>query len=214
VVAARFTPAEKAWARGVTVIKFGDWEKADRDLMRAARGLKPELMKAVVQEAHFLRGKMTQGIRSGAPAGKRFKALSPLTLIIRRATGRGGGGKILIQSGTLSQSIVVVQSGNTVFVGVRRGAAKGANIAEIHEGGKTFSQAMTARQRRFIFAQLRKAGHAPPPGRGGSAVTVRIRIPARPFIGPIIEKWGTEAQVKQRVAKRLAAGLGGAIGRI
>jgi hypothetical protein len=197
----------------LTVKRIGDWAKATNQIELVRRRLHPELKKAVVQEAYWFHNHMKEGIRSGAPAGKKFKPLSPLTLLIRRTTGQGGGGKILISpAATLSQSIVVVDSGNTIFVGVRRGAAKGANIAEIHEGGKTFSQALSARARRFIFAQLRKAGATPPPGKGGRAVTVRIRIPARPFISPVIEKWGKPAAVSGRVAKRVAKALGGAIG--
>lgn len=196
----------------LTVKKIGDWAKATRQIDLVRQRLHPELVKAVIQEAYWFHNKMKEGIRTGAPAGKKFKPLSPLTLLIRRATGRGGGGKILVQSGTLSQSIVVVQSGNTVFVGVRRGAAQGANIAEIHEGGRAFSQTLTDKARRFIFAMLRKAGATPPPGKGGRAVTVLIRIPARPFISPVIEKWGKPAAVSGRVARRVAKALGGAIG--
>lgn len=181
--------------------------------------LKKAQEKAVLQEAQFLRAKVIEGIDSGAPGGKPFAPHSPMTLAVRKARGFGGS-KILVVRGGLRGSVVAISLGpGAAFVGVHSKSGAGVNIARIHEEGRTFTTTWTARQRRWFFVMMRKAGVPPrygpklPPAMrkaraaaGPTAIT--IRIPARPFIGPVLEKYATPDQLKARFTASVAATLG------
>lgn len=193
----------------------GDWSKAARitDSMGARFAKAQE--RAVLQEAHYLRGQIIKNITSGgALAGAPFAGLSPGTLVVRAFRGFGGT-KPLIVTGALRNSVSVVKlSGGAVFVGIRRGAAGkggkgGANLAELHEFGGSWTQRMTAKMRRFLAAAFRKAGRPFGQGKGskGAGVIV-VRIPARPFVGPVVERFARPEDVKERFWKVVAAGMG------
>lgn len=162
----------------------GDWEEAVRVLERAEKQIGPAVERALAQEAQALRGLMVEHIDTGA-----FRPHAPATLFLRRATGGGKGSKVLIASGALRSSFRVVKlAGGGVFVGVLRtnstgrGQTRRGNVAMIQEFGANIT--VTPRMRRFLHAKLRKAG-APPPPPGAARVT--IRIPPRPFVGPVID---------------------------
>lgn len=90
------------------------------------------------------------------------------------------GTKALIASGELRDSIKVVRRGREIFTGVPRSVR--------HKGGP---QAMN-------IAEVHESG------------TMDGRIPARPFVGPVIEKWLPEAE--GRVSSRLSEELDGDYG--
>lgn len=184
----------------------GDWARALRILAKAPAAINAALNQATMREAHTLRGQMVRGIDSQAPAGKKFAAHSAITLAVRRFRG-GKGSKILIASTTLRNRITVARIGSAVFVGVLRrsrgkGGKSGADLARIHEEGRKFTRTLTPKARRFLFAALaaaglRRARVKKPPG-SGAMVTIRVTIPARPFIGPIVQAMDLAA-VRQRV---------------
>jgi len=235
----------------VTVRLTGDWNEAKAVVTVMQPAFKRAARGATLALAHALRKEIVQGIRKGAPGGKKFQPLSGTTLAIRKFRGRGGK-KPLIVSGGLIQSISVkeVQGGDAVFVGVLRTAAKGGvNVAEIHEQGRTFVMRFTDKARRFLLAALRSVkrkrrgrsnrgpfrrrrrrkqkqiassgvgGIARRPDAKGQGVLV-IRIPARPFIAPVAEKFNARPDVlraafKAELAIRLEGILskgGGAVG--
>lgn len=191
----------------------GDWKKA----LRITGGMTGLYLKAsrqaMMQEAHFFRAKMIEGLRTGSPGGKKFAPLSSTTLAIRKFRGRGGT-KPLIVTGGLRNSIRVKKiDTDSVFVGVLRTGKGGANVAQMMEDGHTFSVPITKKSRRFLMAVFRKfgtlkgksAGGAPQGKKGKSGVAIAIiRIPARPFIAPVAEKYGGAAQ-RKRFVKTLAA---------
>lgn len=179
----------------------GNWKA----LFELPSTLRREIPKAVEAEALDLRAKMRDGITSGAPAGRAFAPQAPLTGVF------GGTGRPLIRTGSLVSSIEVFQTSSTsYFIGIRAPAQ--VKIGTIQEFGATVTQTWSPRQRAFFFAKLREAGVEARARRGGSgaagATVVRIRIPARPFVGPIREKYGRDAmkRIVLRVAK--AAGFG------
>jgi len=188
----------------------GDWERALRILAKAPQRIKTALDQALMQEAHRLRAAMVRGIDSGAPGGKKFAAHSPLTLVMRRFRGKGGS-KILIQSAALRNSITVARVGSVIFVGVLRGSRGRANIARIHEEGRTFTRTLSPKARRFLFAALRAAGIPPRPrakGASGGGVTVTVRIPARPFIAPVVaamDRGAVTHRIADAVTKAIAS---------
>jgi hypothetical protein len=180
----------------------GDWQRAQQILATAAKRIDRALHQAILQEAHRIRADMVKGLVSGAPAGRRFAPHSPVTLLIRKGGGFGGS-KVLVHRGDLLGSIVVVPlRPGAAFVGVKRRSGKGVDIARLHEFGKTYR--MRPGQRRFIFAHLRKAGIKPVRRGGGSTVT--IRVPPRPFIGPIVESVNVQA-MKRRIERAVMAAL-------
>lgn len=196
----------------------GDWDEARRILSTLPDRVMPAARQAIIREAHFLRGEMVKGIQSGAPAGKAFKPHSPWTVAVRRLRGFGGS-KIMIVSGALMGSIGVIPLGNGAFVGVRRKAKRSGsrggmsliNLAQLHEQGKSFTVTVTPRMRGFLaWVTEEMYGEARAPAVG---TTLKITIPARPFIGPILEKW-TEPrqQVVDRIAHDMGKLLGGDLG--
>lgn len=195
----------------------GDWAAASRIVETMAARFTAAADRAVLQEAHYLRGQMVQNITSGgALAGAPFAPLSPATLLIRRFLGFGGG-KPLLVSGALRNGITVRKMpGGGAFVGVlRQGGGKRdlANVAEVHEfGAGPFQIVMTDRQRRFLMAALRSMGGPGGPGRTGGGVLV-IRIPPRPFIGPVVDRFARPEDVRRRFFERVGAAMGGDLGR-
>lgn len=190
----------------------GDWAKAGKIVQSMDKRFAAAAEQAVLREGHMLRGKVIQNITSGGTlAGKPFAPLSPATLAIRRFTGFGGT-KILMRTGALRNSVVVRKVGNAVFVGVMRTSKGKANIAEIHEfGAGPYTVVMTQRQRRFLMAALSSMGGAPSPGKGGGVLV--IRIPARPFLGPVFEKFAQPRDVAKRFWAHIAKAMGGDLGK-
>lgn len=183
--------------------KTGDWKRGQRLIEQAARAAPEALRRALLQEAHQLRGQMVQGIADQAPGGKRFRPLSAWTLAIRRLKG-GSHTKALIDTGSLRASITVHNpSPNRVFVGLlrtqRHKSGRGiVNIGVVHEfGAGPFVVRVTPKMRRFLAVVARKAGM--PAGGGGGRGYVVIRIPARPFVRPTWERFGRLADIRQRL---------------
>lgn len=206
----------------VTLDKGSDWEKAAAALALTEK-LDEIAQKAVLQEAHFFRKKMIEGFTNEGPEGTKWAPLSPLTLAVRQFLGFSGT-KILQVTGDLRNSISVVPiTGGGAFVGVSRNVSRKdgqdpVNLALEHEQGRTYRVTMNAKSRRFLFAAIAKAGLQRPaaprsPGKsGGGPVTITVRIPARPFIGPVVERYGAPEAVQASVAARMARMLGGALG--
>lgn len=111
----------------IRITRQGQWKDAARIASTMVGRFKTALEQAVMKEAHFLRGKMVQGIASQAPGGKAFAPLSPITLALRKAMGFGGS-KALIRTGALRANITAIRvpgSAPRAFVGILR-QAKGS----------------------------------------------------------------------------------------
>lgn len=190
----------------------GQWKKAMQILTSAPTRIPPALRKAIMQEAHFLRAKMIEGLKSGSPGGQTLVPNSPLTIA------KKGSSKPLIDSGAMMRSIAVHATSGGAFVGIKRGAVgKGGkdtvNLAMLHEKGAVITMRMTQRQRRFLFVMLSKHGSSATTSAGSGGGMLRIRIPARPFITPVLDMYAKPADVKHRVAVRFAQFMNGDLGR-
>lgn len=163
--------------------------------------VKPVMHKVIIGEAHRLRGLMLgkEGIESPS-----LKANSPATIA------RKGSSKPLINSGTLRAAIGVIKTEGGAFVGVRRKTGKGSkgkftsivNLAMIHEKGATITQIVTPKQRRFFIANsLKMFGEVRAPAVGS---TIIIRIPARPFITPVLDTHADPSVLGPIIARRYA----------
>lgn len=194
---------------GVKVSLFGDWKKAHAIVGTMQKKFEAAGERAMMQEAHFLRGEIVKGMREGSPGGQAFAPLAESTLAVRAFLGFKGT-KPLIHHGDLWNSVVVKRVNVGVFVGILRTAktkdGKGlANIAEMMENGAgPIVVPITDKSRKFFHAALAKAGLSPKSkgGGGGHAIAI-IRIPARPFMQPIFDKWGKPADVRQRFYERM-----------
>jgi hypothetical protein len=187
-------------------VKFSDdWRKAQKVLATAHTRIDKALNQAVLREAHRVRNEVVKGITSGAPAGQRFARHSPITLLIRKNTGFGGTKVLIGKTGALRASVIVVPiRPGAAFVGVKRKSARGYDIARLHEFGRTYR--MKPGQRRFIFAHLKKAGRLARPGGSSTGGGGIIRVPPRPFFGPIVDNLDMQA-MKRRIEKAIMAAL-------
>lgn len=184
-----------------------NWSKVLRQLRLIEQKLPITLQQALLREAHHLRSKIVEGIDAGGPPGHKFAPHAPLTLAVRNFRGFGGTKILVGQNGALRGGVNVVKlPGGGAFVGVHRSArAKDGKslvrIASIHEEGRSWEQPMTPRQRRFLMAVMRKAGMQPN-GSGGGGV-LKMRIPARPFIGPVLQQEGKPEHVRARIIESI-----------
>lgn len=200
---------------GMGVRKTGDWARA-RKVLRALPGdLATASRKALLQEAHALRGQIVQGLTTQAPGAEQLAAPAPLTLAARRLQ-RFSGTKALIVRGDLRNSIQVVAIGDQIFVGVSR-TARGSDgqslvdIAQVQEyGSDPIVIPITPAMRRFLAALFREAGEDSRRGNAGGAGVVVVQVPARPFLRPTFDafKAGAERRFLERVARLLPRGGG------
>lgn len=202
---------------------YGDWKKAARILGVAPVKVRIALDRAVLQEAQFFRTKCVEGFREQAPGGQPFKPLAPTTLALRRFR-KFRGTKALLVSGDLRNSIKVTKKqtmlGAEAFVGVHR-TSRGRdgrsliNIAEIHEfGSRPIVIPVTDAMRKYLMMVLKKELGVT----GGSSTgtfkrgIIIVRIPARPFLQPVIDKYFNKAEAILRFQARVSANLGGVVG--
>lgn len=203
---------------GFSIKLSGDWGRAQSIVDGMGAKFKAAAEQAMMKEAHRLRGLMVKGIAGGAPGGKPFAPLSAMTIAIRKFKGFGGS-KPLIWTGALRGGITVQKVGTGVFVGIRRNAKRKdgkslVNIAELHEFGKTFQVRITNKMRRFLFAVMRSAGITPAgKSKGGTRGMLTIRIPARPFITPVVEAEGKPADVQRRFWDNVSKAMGYDLGK-
>jgi hypothetical protein len=196
---------------------FGKWADAHRITTTMADRFAKAARQAMLREAQLLRANIVKNLQSGGQhAGKPFAPPSEMTLIVRQFRGFGGS-KPLIVTGALLGSVAVSPLGaNAVFVGIRRGTGKGkggTNLASLHEtGGGPWSRQMTDKQRRFLAAALRSAGKTFGDVAGGGGV-LKIRIPARPYVGPVVDKFHRPKDVRTRFWAFISKAMGGDLGR-
>jgi hypothetical protein len=200
---------------------FGDWARARQAVsVSAQRRIDLAWRKAILQEAHFWRKEIVQGLTKQAPGGKRFKPLAESTILKRKSEGFAGR-KALIRTATFRRNIKVSERSNNVFIGVLRGTRTSdgkdmVNIARVHEEGRVIVIKVTPKMRKYFFAMLKRMGAVPTGGSGGFKRGILvIKIPARPFIGPIRDKMTkSRSAMIQRMAKRVSLNSKGEFGLI
>ncbi len=177
----------------------GDWERLKSFLGSGGKQVRNAIDKALLVEAHLLAKQMKQGITRQAPAGQKFKPLSELTIAARRYRGFKGT-KALADRLDLRNSIAVVKRRGQIFVGVPRKARNRTGkslveVAKIHEyGAGPFIVKKTKAMSRFLHRMLRFSGIKPGGLFGSIKGIAVIRIPARPFIRPVVNKFSTQAR--------------------
>jgi hypothetical protein len=202
----------------INVTKIGPWSRVGKLLEAAPRRMQAAFDKALLQEAQFLRTKIVEGIREQAPGGRAFTPLAPTTLAIRQFRGFHGTKALIVQA-DLRNSITVVKDGDRVLVGVLHTARNRVgkslvDIAALQEyGSRPIVVRLTPKARAFLHAAFRHAGlDRPESAQPGIGIAI-IRIPPRPFLAPVFEKYAQPEQVSRRFLERVAALLGGDFGR-
>lgn len=222
----------------ISVTKTGDWQLA-RDILKGETKLKAAINSAVYAEALHAVAQIKKGIKEQAPAGKPFKPLDPLTLMLRQAKGFRGR-KALIVTAALMNAVAAKKLGpGVVAVGVFPGGGKVKGlpvheIARINEYGSSMTIRVTPRMRAWLMAQIRKLhGQQYEKGKGRDAKgrfmsrtklpagkgklkrgVMVIKIPPRPFISPVLKVLkANRASVNMRLEDRIAKYLGGKMGK-
>lgn len=198
---------------GIAIDLVGPWAETAQNLGAAPAKIMRAWRAAARPQIGDLRDLIRKQYRKAAPP------IAETTRIIRRFKGFGGR-KPLLVSGDLRNSVTLVRNGGDFFVGVlRKAGRKGggldslANLAEIHEEGRTFAVPLTAKSRAFLqaaFSQKRaKKKRARVRGAGGRFVKskgakgggksnptvnefknfVIVKIPARPVFAPAFAAW-------------------------
>lgn len=205
------------------IVRIGDWPGAERILRTGSVRVRRAIDQAVQQEAHFLRSKVVEGLRTQAPGGQGLLPLAPATIAKRNLRGFRGT-KALLVRGDLRNGFVVRREGwASAVVGVLR-TARGrdgqplANVAELNEfGSRPIVIHVTPQMQAFLGALARASGHDSGAGSsgGGGARTgvVVVQIPPRPFIRPVVDRYfGNANVVRDRFFARIATQLRGDFG--
>ncbi len=196
---------------GVGVELFGDWAKAEQTVNSMVGKYQLALKKATLQEAHFLRGKMLNYVKTSGNGT--MKPLAPSTLAVRRFKGKNGTKPLIVTGGLRNAITVKWVSKDTAFIGVLSSAEKGrVKLAEISERGVTIVMPYTPKAHRFLMMAFRLAkldGGDTGASRRGIVV---IRIPARPFVSPVIALYAKPEMVKARFEKNMAVSMLGLLG--
>lgn len=178
------------------VTKKGKWGATAKFIGDTDGKTNGALKLAVLGEALDTEKDIKEGIKSGSPGGKTFKKLSELTLAKRKSKGIRGT-KPLIRRGDLRRSVRTTFKSDGFFVGVLR-TARGSdgqsmfNVAKIQETGKILildvdKAGKGGKTVRDFFMALFLQGFIKKPLKK-STTFLTVRIPPRPFIGPIFEK--------------------------
>ena len=181
----------------------GDWEGAKRVMMRAPSRARKAIDRGLGLAGHYMVQQIVQGMRDLKPP------LAASTTRTRRLKGGRGarGTKPLIKTGELRNSITVVRGTGEVFVGVPASSGK-FRLAAIHENGATFMLRLTDKMRAFLFGVLFK--NRTSSGRTGLLKfgIVFVRIPPRPFIGPVMDNVEHQHAALALFEKTVAKALG------
>ena len=208
----------------VNVTKVGQWKEAKKILSLGPFALPKAIERATKQEGQFLRKMIVKNLtQQGAIAGRPFKPHKESTKLSRKFRRRPTG-KVLIDRADMRNSISVQQSGDRVFVGILR-TARGkdgrplAKVGRVHEFGQTIAVPVTKAMLRFLHVMFRKGGVQRGQGNESKALkvgeTLVIKIEARPFIRPVVDKfYSNPAIVRSRFNARLGALLGGQFGSV
>jgi hypothetical protein len=200
----------------IRIEKSKEWKQA-QDILNKATNLIREAVDIIPRrEAEFFKDQIKDGIMTQAPGGKHLKPISPATKLARRALGISGD-KALISRGELMNSISLRRDGKSWFVGIpkkRKGRTTLAQAAQIQEEGYgPVAIKMTPQMRKFLFGVVFK--NSPNKGNnaeGGDSFLI-IKVPPRPFIKPVFDKYGSKDQALPRLNTLYAQTLKGMFGK-
>lgn len=220
----------------LNIRRSGDWaevEKLLRNLKRTSRLMD----KIIATEARAAAKLVQRNLKShGKLTGTAWPRLRPLTRKLKKSKKmlqETGALHDAITATKVEGSKWFIGITSTAQHKGKGGGLALAKLARVHEEGATIVQVWSPKQARAFFALLSKAGRtrvsrskAAVARRAGArrrglkalgrkaehqpgGLTVVIRIPARPFIGPVLDVLYINAQsvVEKRIMERLVSAL-------
>lgn len=220
----------------LNIRRSGDWvevEKLLRNLKRTSRLMD----KIIATEARAAAKLVQRNLKSrGKLTGTTWPRLRPLTRKLKKSKKmlqETGALHDAITATKVEGSKWFIGITSTAQHKGKGGGLALAKLARVHEEGATIVQVWSPKQARAFFALLSKAGRtrvsrskAAVARRAGArrrglkalgrkaehqpgGLTVVIRIPARPFIGPVLDVLYINAQsvVEKRIMERLVSAL-------
>lgn len=195
----------------------GDWAEVGR-ILRVNQARLPLVIDRVVKaESERLAKMIRLGITRQSPGGKKLRRPAASTILGRRLAGVRGS-LALVSSRKMLRSISARRTGLAAFfVGVprkRAGSIDMARIAQINEEGMgPVIVRISPKMRRFLHVLFSRTGDAAPRG-GERPGFIVIRIPARPFIGPVVDHEMAPRRALPRMERRFSKMTGGDFGRV
>ncbi len=185
-----------AWGPVLTTLK-----NAKQDFKEAGKAI-------LLKQGLLFRDQVVRGIRDQAPGGKAFKPLKPTTIAIRKFFGFKGT-KALMHRGDLVNAIRLQELGElSVFVGVSRTAKSSegealVDVAKLMEyGSKPIVIKITPKMAALLHLAFKKGATNLMGPRPPSTGVIVVQIPARPFIGPVFEKFSEPDEAHKRFAEQ------------
>lgn len=187
------------------------WEKTLRRYRLAPHLVRRFTDRLLRKEAEFFRSKIIEGIKTGAPAGKKLEKLSPWTIATRKMAGLSGR-KPLVERAQMMRAIKAYRlDPNSYMVGVLPGAVnkEGTSLLKIariqEEGMPGRVIKISKRMAAFLAILMRHMRKTRRPKRlPGQSGYLFIKIPPRPFIRPVYDKFAkNERMVQARMRDRI-----------
>ena len=184
------------------IVLTGDWAKLIARYKSTAGGMHGAIEKALHQEGEFYVKKIVNGIESKAPAGKPFIPLKQSTINTRKALGFRSA-KPLKESKDLINSVGYKVRDYVLFVGVlaesrRKDGKDAVKLANIHEFGHgPILIKVTPAMRAFLAINVFKNDLQQTKNKKSGTGVIVVNIPARPFLGPIYERYAEGTGVKR-----------------
>jgi len=168
---------------GVLFQKTGEWKKLGIALALLEKNIEIGSRRGAEKAGKFLVQQIKAGITRESPAGKKFKPLHPRTAQLKT-------GSILKDSKLLYNAVTYGWDGKKLFIGVPEDSER-FKIAKIHEYGAIIASKAKPEKYRKVVKWLAWQGFLTKGFKGtGKGV---IKIPARPFINPIVKRFESKA---------------------
>ena len=174
----------------------------------AIAAMRRSIRAALNREGEIVREMLTGHLTGKKLLGKRPARLMRSTLATRAARGNPSAAPLLDYR-ELLDSIGVYRKGDTVFVGIKRGARNRRGfpltvLGQQLELGTTIVQRITP----AMIGKLREMG-VPPSGQGDGSGVVVIRIKPRPWLAPLRDAYDRDKRAPERVANAVQVGMRG-----
>ena len=180
--------------------RYGAWDKVKAMLARASATLMPTAEEVLAEEAEFARDRIREELTSQRGAA--------------RQTGTRAVQQLRGQQHTFDASVIATRRRRgSVFIGIplsakTRDGKSAARVAAVREhGAGPFAVKITPKSRRFLAMAFRRYGMPPKLARGrGFAL---VRVPERPFMAPVWQRYYAGRGLRTRVVlRRLMQRLG------
>jgi hypothetical protein len=205
----------------VQLMKLGQWTQARSLLRFGAARTAPAIQRAVQQEAKWFARKIKANIRDqGRTARTPIRRVLVATQKMRERRGIKRMGPLYAR-GDLLRSVTVKMGFMKAWIGIPKGARGrgGANLEKIGRanefGKRVYIRNPSRAMRWMLFKFYQGIGRRPKHPTGKKGVII-IRIPKRPFMEPVFDRFYARhpVRVRTRFLGRVARNMGGLYGLV